>query len=557
MTSFKKVLTILLGVVYVLTMLSGCGSSGKKTPQTSTTSSSDTTSTEATTTEPAPTAGNPALPLTQEKVTLKVWRPIIPEAAKIIGSYENNEVQKELEKRTGIHIEWISPSTSNNQSFEAFNLMVSSNELPDLIYDNAPSMYPGGAGKAVKDGIYLDVSELTDQYVPNYKYLRETYETFRKDTITDDGIMPGFFQFYKVETEDATNPWGGFFVRQDWLDELGLKVPVTYDDWYATLKAFKEKKNAEAPLFMYHTAIYPSGELLSGYQVGPGFYQVDGKVKFGPLEEGYREYLEMLNKWINEGLISKDFMTNKAPFYNPDANYVATGKSGIFWAASALTGVYKHLSGNEKYALTAIPAPVKNPGDKLYIHGLKGRIGAGVGGMVAVTRACKNTELAAKWINYLYSPDGQLLTNYGIEGTTYIMVEGKPQLTDVILKSEEGNINDATYKWTDPWAMCPDRDLEMSFTEPVHLENYRIWGQNAGNDWVMPMMLSLTEDETGKFNSIMSEINTYVSEMTLQFIIGEKPLSDYDEFVAQLKDMKIDEAIAIQQAALERYNSRK
>jgi len=455
MKSFKKVSSFFLVVIFVFSMLSGCVSSVEKTTQTSETSLG-TASTTVAATEPVPTLGNPTLPLTKEKVTLKVWRSIIPEQAKIIGSYDKNEVQKELEARTGVHIEWISPSTTNYQNVESFNLMIASNDLHDMIYDSAPSMYPGGAGKAVRDGMYLEVSDLVDKYVPNYKYLRYTYETFRKDTITDDGIMPGFFQPYIVTKEETTWPWGGFLIRQDWLDELGMKTPVTYDDWYVTLKAFKEKKNAEAPFFLYHTAIYPTGELLSGYQVGPSFYQVDGKVKFGPVEEGFKEYLTMLNKWYSEDLIYKDFMTNKAPFYNPDSNYVATGKSGIFWAASALVDVYKYLSGSENYSLTAISTPVKNVGDKIHFHGLKGSIGVGAGGMVAITTACKNTEIAAKWINYLLSPDGQFLTNYGIEGKTYIMAEGKPQFTDLILKSPEGSMKDATYKWTDPWAMCPN-----------------------------------------------------------------------------------------------------
>ena len=37
-------------------------------------------------------------------------------------------------------------------------------------------------------------------------------------------------------------------IRKDWLDDLGLEVPETIDEWYTALKAFKEEKGATAPL---------------------------------------------------------------------------------------------------------------------------------------------------------------------------------------------------------------------------------------------------------------------------------------------------------------------
>ena len=87
----------------------------------------------------------------------------------------------------------------------------------------------------------------------------------------------------------------GMVVRKDWLDDLGLKEPETYDDWYNMLKAFKDVKKAEAPMMLYFTGFNPMNIFEGGYGITETFFQVDGKVKYGPLEPGYKEYITMLS----------------------------------------------------------------------------------------------------------------------------------------------------------------------------------------------------------------------------------------------------------------------
>lgn len=66
-----------------------------------------------------------------------------------------------------------------------------------------------------------------------------------------------------------------------------------------------------------------------------------------------------------------------------------------------------------------------------------------------------------------------------------------------------------------------------------------------------------TEEESTKFGSVMTEIESYVDEMFLKFIMGLEPIDKFDEYVAQVKSMGIDDAIKIQQDSLDRYNARK
>lgn len=78
---------------------------------------------------------------------------------------------------------------------------------------------------------------------------------------------------------------------------------------------------------------------------------------------------------------------------------------------------------------------------------------------------------------------------------------------------------------------------------------------NAKNEKWLPV-LTQTAEESARFNSIMNDVNTYFNETINKLIMGIEPLDNFDKFVGTLKSMKIEEAINLRQAALDRYNKR-
>ncbi|MNL74907.1 hypothetical protein D3C87_2006210 [compost metagenome] len=66
----------------------------------------------------------------------------------------------------------------------------------------------------------------------------------------------------------------------------------------------------------------------------------------------------------------------------------------------------------------------------------------------------------------------------------------------------------------------------------------------------------MSPDESTEFASIMNDINTLVDEMSLKIILGTVPVDSFDDYVAKMKDLKIDRAIELKKAALDRYNQR-
>jgi putative aldouronate transport system substrate-binding protein len=510
------------------------------------------TTTTAPASAPSTTPGQVSLPLVDKPTTLTVWMPLgqLDPAAGVTDANDMLSWQT-IEKKTGIHVNWIHPPAGQNQ--ENFNLMISSGDYPDIV---AVGTYAGGMDKAIADGVYLRLNELIDSYAPNYHELRNRTPEVTRDTITDMGNIGAF---YSINTP-VQGPWYGMAVRQDWLEDLGLSTPVTYDDWYTMLKAFKEKKGASAPLWLPNQG----GDMFSVFSAGYGvttpktavngsFLQINGQAKYSPLETGYREYVTMLAKWYQEGLIDRDFYTRN-DYFVPDT-LANGGKSGAFPDIYVMLPLHSRFSEDKNMNVVAVPAPVKKAGDQVHIrcHSFeRGNYYA------SVTTACKDPVLAVRWLDYLCSDEGSLIQSYGVEGDTFEYVDGKPQFTGKIINNPDGLSAAAARQKYVGLQPCGkyywERELTGAASSALDAIN-TIWPSNADGDYCMPYA-TMTDEEGNEFSRIMGDVDTYAGEMTVKFIIGAEPLDKYDDFVRTLKSMGAENAVALKQAALDRYYSR-
>jgi putative aldouronate transport system substrate-binding protein len=544
MTIKKTILSILLSLCITASLTAGCSSNKGTSNPTDTNNGAQT-----------PSTGN-ALPLTDKPVTLTYW--VSNASSTYIKDYSETVAAQELEKKTGVTIKYIHPN--QGQEVQEFNLMVASGDYPDIIQEREGTLYyPGGADKAIDDGVYIKLNDLISKYAPNYSKWMTKNPTITKLTMTDAGNRWGFHHI----TDGAEPAWTGFAVRQDWLNKLELEAPVTLDDWENVLRKFKTELNVEAPLLVQNTGIPLFNHIISAFDIGSDFYQVDGKVKYGPIQPEYKEYLTLMNKWYTEGLLDKDFMGRTDPGFAivAPANLVATDKTGMFATIWGLTANAYVINGDVKdnpdFFLQAIQAPKKTADQKIKFNYPSYEVRSGA----AITKACKNPELAVKWLDYLYSEEGRNTISYGKEGETFTLKDGKPVFTDKVLKPGGDLTPNAamhrTVRWDGPGVVDYKRMFQVfeANGQGASLEAYNVWGKD-GIDYVMPP-ISLTTEEASDNSNIMPDITTYVNEMTVKFIIGTEPLSKFDDFVKRIESMRINNAINIQQAALDRFNNRK
>lgn len=495
----------------------------------------------------------------KEKITLTAWQPF---SSTLIKTLDENKVYQELEKRTNIHIKWTHPVLG--QETEAFNIMMASNDLPDLI-QSPPVAYTGGPDKAISDKVYVKLNDYIDKYAPNYKKLRASNPEIARQTQTDAQNIYAF-NCIQLGEEPA---WHGIIVRKDWMDELGLQTPKTIDEFHNVLVQFKDKKGIKTP-FLFNFGDIWSGSFISAYNVINDFYQENGTVKYGLIQAGYKSFLTTMNQWYKEGLIDKDFATRDAK--GRDA-FFTSGKAGAMMQAYGSFGGYMTAGKkiDPKYAILAIANLPVNEGDKLHFRQTNF---FNKGSDSIITSANKHIAETVKWLDYGYSDEGFLLFNYGVEKTSWDWKTGPvsdidkpfypetlknqnrfPQYNDFMLKNPDGTafwdlvgeykVHQQAYL-RDPMA---DGGLEGAV-----MQSMTEWSK-PGNDWVMPT-ISHTDVENQEVSATMNDINTYITEMNFKFVMGTEPLSKFDEFVSKINGMGIDKVIKDKQAALDRYNKR-
>lgn len=259
-----------------------------------------------------------------------------------------------------------------------------------------------------------------------------------------------------------------------------------------------------------------------------------------------------MNDWYKNGLIYSDFFS--IGFMQDEELYV-NGTVGVFDAMYVAIDNVQPTDPN--YQMAAMPNPRQSEGDQLHLVQTTWQVRTEESACISTT--CENPELLCKYLDYMWSDEGVLLVNYGIEGDTYtIQEDGTARFVDSMYITNDGStFNDnlsATafvncpiyYHWERELVTCSDAALAAS----------DVWTANADNAYVMPSV-SLTTEEAEKLGSIQNDLNTLASEKILQFIIGDADINaEWDSFVANLTEMGYQDAEAMYQDALDRYNSR-
>lgn len=577
---FKKLTSLLIVVVMFTTFLCGCQNSNgteADTPQNQTpsTASPETQAPPAqpsetdnsTGKEPESTAQKdplspserpeqPKLPLSDIEPVLTYWIAFSSPAIDDLQTQYNVLQAKEI---TGVNIEYqvITPTVASEQ----FNLMVISGNYTDMV-NSATSSYSGGGEKAVEDNFIIYLNDYVAQYAPNYLYCIQNTSDIYRDCIDDSGMMTDIKFIY---TDPSITV--GFLTRQDWLDKLGLDAPQTYDEFEAVLTAYKAAYDCSDPIFMTANCLLDQSSLVSGYGV-PGFqadgsagtgshlYQIDGVVHSSFLEQGYKDYITMLNSWYNNGLISKSFIENSADMFQGNkTTLVVTDQCGIYTGSLPEFERRPSEASDPDFTLVALREPVQDDTELNHFGGQREMVAAM--NSVSITTSCKDIGLALSWLNFWFSDAGITLANFGVLGETFNIVDGNSTLTELITQDPKGPGNGMALHLNGeraPTLKGPAKDYGLLWPEQAYAE--KLWESSCDSSYYIPNAIQLTAEEGEIFNSFASDYETFAAENIVSFVIGEKPMSEWDDFVNRLRSMHLDESIQIYQDAMDRYLAR-
>ena len=560
---WKKVMAVVLSCAMLITAFAGCsGGGGSSGGGSSSSVASGSEESSASTPEETPevdntfvqnedgsfVSGGISFPL-EEEVTYTFFT--TPDASTMDltgGDLYNNTFWQEFTKRTNVRFEFITPAIGTER--ERYNITISSGDLPDVMSD--PVNYSDGLDAAVDDGYFMDLTELIPVYMPDYlKVLQDS--GYEKDVITDQERYVALAMIFT----HIQAPTCGLVIRQDWLEELNMEVPQTYEELEAALEAFKTNYNCEAPLALSKQLYRRLG---AGYGVyvgaaGNQLYQVDGKVKDNYLEnpEGAKAFYTTMNRWYENGLMDANFMATVSRF--PDVSMLNSEQSGASIAMySAIDTTLKPVqdAGGQ---LVGVPTLKENADDELMFNPW-GSTPSTVTQNVTISASCENVETLLAAFNYFFTEPGFMLANYGIEGQEYTLdEEGNPVFSEEMSANiAEGlRLHTLPPSWGPSWVE-PDR--QNASVSANALEMQQIWDGGIESAYAMPSV-TLTAEEMDEFSSIYNDLNTFAEEHELQFITGALDIeTEWDSFIQQYTDMGAERCVEIYQAALDRYNAR-
>jgi len=553
----KKQVVWFTVVVFLLTSLfTGCTGKKEETTKGSTQQQTELLTTTQETTEPPYTGG---LPITSAMGTNTLT----------IAGFDNYdesksltrpvEVWTEMEKLTGIKVTFeVYPSS---QYTDAMNTRIASGgKLPDIIRN------PGGGDLQVvrKQNAVIDLTDLIEKYAPFTKQFFKTDVFSFNLTKSPDGI----FGLRAITMDGGVRQPYSWGIRKDWLAKLSLQEPTTTDELYNVLKAFKERDpngNSKADEIPFVTTYGLRGVLAISNAFGlhlgtysDGLWAEDGKVQWQYIDPRAKDLLAYLNKLFTEGLLDSDCL-NEDPGMDDKINQNLVGLHQSF--IGNLIGYANTLkeAGVADVQYDSLIPVVNDASLKPFIERA-----LGASAYYCITKDAKDTELAMKWLDFVYaSEQGHRLTTWGIEGTSYVMKDGKPDFTDFVLKNPDGkSVNLSLMSLGALPTVAPIiKTSEGMYSGHIasilkgSAELLRMGEKVA--PYVVPMILlgQPTEAESKILSDLeKAGLQTYKDEMYGKFITGAESLDKFDEFVRKMKEIGADKYVEVQQACYDRIN---
>lgn len=401
----KRVIAAALTAAMLLpSVLSGCSESSSSSPPPSSTPSSNSSS---------PASSEYTVPdLTGLEINFlgQTRSPYDP---------EQTLIWDELESRTGakLNYTWVAQSDYT----EKVNTILASAELPDVIFEaNMATLLDQGAIIPLDDLLNEYGSNITRYYTTDdYLYLRQ---------ISDGKI-------YHVPYVLDFPPSMSTLVRQDWIDKLGLEQPKTYDEWKAVWQAFKDNDcngdgdpTNEIPILCTNTNNLLTYTMMFGIKQSNSYFAItdDGLISIFE-HPNFRLYLNEMADLYAKGILDREFATRA----NDYKTALDSGLAGftIYFAERARLTTDTLKQTNPDAKLVGVEPVVSQDGQQLMIARTK----IATTGLAITIEAEKSgkAEKIMQFYNYVFSDEGNILMNYGIEGKTFDYVNGDP-----VIKSE-------------------------------------------------------------------------------------------------------------------------
>ncbi|WP_424768527.1 extracellular solute-binding protein [Paenibacillus sp. sgz302251] len=485
----------------------------------------------------------------EQPVTINIAYSVDPSFKSTKGeTLENNAWKTAMKEDLNIEID-IAWQVSKENFDQKMNLAIASNDLPDVMVVNQVQL-----NQMMKAGQLEDLTEAYNNYAsPAVKKIMDSTNGLAQEQVTFDGKM---MAIPNVSAEDFNMLW----IRQDWLDKLGLQPPKTVEELENVAKAFVEQDpdgngKPDTIGIAAGTGLYndftsgPAGfdltPIFGAYNAYPGFWVEgeDGKPAYGSILPETKDALAKLRDMYANGIIDKEIGIRKAA-----EETVISGKAGMFFLG--FYGGYWPLpsawQNDPKANWQAYAAPLDAEGK----YNVK--VTNPSNGYLVVRKGYKHPEAPIK-LNNLY------LRDEAIHGNDFMLTRNYFAPLDEIgyeYKAMQEVL--AGTKTPEDYADMPEYKLlknsletiKNSKLEPYDKVDIQYWNQSdkdfmraysimvgARNhyDPNLNKVNSLSYTRTETVEKRWANLTKLEKESFLKIIMGSAPLDTFDQFVKDWK----------------------
>ena len=449
-----------------------------------------------------------------------------------------------IERLTNAHISVDWHEAEGYASAVAATLLMDISELPDII-----NPYAFGIMDLADDGLIVPLDEYLE-LIPDIVAAvgEERMDTWRQA----DGHI------YYIPSVSSVQGSQTMLVRKDWLEKLGMDLPETWEDWCKLWQGIRDQdlngngdSSDEIPLALSYGE---DGEKCMTMLMNAFGIRASADGQFCILDDGtytmvyehprYGEFLQAAAKLYQEGIIPEDFDTWD---YNKIDEQMKADVLGttMTWAVAASNSEHLRQNGVED-ALWAAAAPVQGPyGDRMIQEREL------VSSSWCITAGAVNkgkTEDILRFFNWCFTEEGARLYNYGIEGVSYEVKDGKPVLNPELVENSftDYRVVGCNFEpfgglWLeDAFMQCLFNGKAEEQLDEITAEAFRgLFLVNEGYFYTQPV--TFETDAYVKYRSAL--ITAGVCPLRNQAIRGEITLEEFKEQYELLKQRGLNQVI--------------
>ncbi len=467
-----------------------------------------------------------------------------------------------LQEETNVEIEWT--CFVSDQFADKRNLaLANAKSLPDGLFNADMSDYD--LLRYAKQGVIIPVEDLIESNMPNLKKVLDENPNIKSMITAPDGHIYSFPWIEQLGSgKEAIQSIGGMpFINKTWLDQLGLEVPTTTDELEAALVAFKENDMAgdgqTIPMsFIMNGGNEDMGFILGAFGEGygdvPDHIAVNNnqEVVFTANQEGFKEGMIWMNKLAKQGLIDVEAYTHDW------STFVAKGQAGRYGVCFSWDCANVVANKDDYVPLPALTGPT---GQKNAPRASRSDTSGLQRGRSVLTSKCKNTALAAAWIDMMYDPQQSAQNNWGTYGE-----EGKDNIFEM---SDDGMLTHLDLTGKSPneirnaqcvggplaildtyygkYVTCPDdAQYRLDWIKDIYVPDMK-------EDNVFPNIF-MSQEDLDNITQYTTDIDSYVSRMKSDFVMNGNVEERWDEYLTTLNGYGLDKYLEIMQRNLDTYN---